>query len=187
MALNSTGSDMLLLLLLSGPVAVGKSAIAWELIERHGFQIIRSGAYLAELVAREGRQGNRRVLQQFGDALDEQTDYRWLVDDVTTPALQANPHQVRWLLDSVRKKRQIEHFRMRFERSVFHVHLTAMEPILRDRYRHRLSEGAEYVGDTAYGAVIAHPNEICARGLIAIADFVLDVSEILARRRQRRF
>src|SRR5437763_10116915 len=39
MALNSTGSDMLLLLLLSGPVAVGKSAIAWELIERHGFRL----------------------------------------------------------------------------------------------------------------------------------------------------
>jgi hypothetical protein len=177
MDLNSIGSDMPLLLLLSGPVAVGKSSIAHELVERHGFQIIRSGAYLAEVAAREGRQGSREALQQLGDALDQQTDYRWLIDDVTAAALHANPSHVRWLLDSVRKKRQVEHFRIRFERSVFHVHLTAMEAILRDRYRRRLSAGAEYVGDTAYEAAIAHPNETCARGLITIADFVVDISQ----------
>jgi hypothetical protein len=181
MALNLTGSDMdmPLLLLISGPVAVGKSAIACELVDRHGFQIIRSGAYLAELAARDGRQASRVALQQLGDALDEQTDYRWLIDDVTGVALHANPDHMRWLLDCVRKKRQVEHFRTRFNKSVVHVHLTAMEPILRDRYMRRLSAGAEYIGDTAYEAAIAHPNEICARALIAIADFVLDVSQVL--------
>jgi len=168
---------MPLLLLLSGPIAVGKSAIARELVEVHSFQTIRSGAYLAELAARLGRQISRAALQQLGDTMDEQTDYRWLIDNVAVAAVEANPRHERWLLDSVRKRRQVDHFRARFPDSIFHVHLTAAEHVLRERYTRRLSAGAEYSGDTSYETAVAHPNELAAHSLIDIADVILDVSQ----------
>jgi hypothetical protein len=179
MALNLTGSDTPLLLLLSGPVAVGKSAIAGELVQAHGFQSIRTGAYLARLAKQQGKDSSRTALQELGDELDNQTDYRWLVDDVAVLALQVDPKQSRWLLDCVRKRRQVEHFRTRYGSSIFHIHLIAAELLLQARYQHRLSAGIEYTGNTSYQAAIAHPNEISARGLNEIADAIVDVSQSL--------
>ena len=171
---------MTFLVLLSGPVAVGKSAVARELIAGHRFQSIRSGSYLAGLAVQQGHDRSRAALQKLGDELDKKTDYRWLIDEVTIAALQQNPSHVRWLLDSVRKKRQIEHFRTQFEDSVFHVHLTAPKSVLPERYTRRLSAGGEYSGNTSYDAAIAHPNETSARSLIDIADLVIDVSQTLS-------
>jgi cytidylate kinase len=172
---------MLVCVLLSGPVAGGKSAVARELVERHGFQSIRSGAYLASLASRRGLGTSRTILQRLGDELDQETDYRWLIDDVAVPALETTSDRSHWLLDSVRKRRQVEHFRARFQRSVLHAHLTAPEQILRARYVSRMAAGAEYTGNTAYETAIAHPNEISARSLIDIADIVLDASVMSAR------
>ena len=194
MASSLIGSDILLLLLLSGPIAVGKSAVARELVENHAFKSIRSGAYLKELAAGQGANNSRAALQQLGDKMDEKTDYRWLVDDVAVTAVNSNPRQVRWLVDSVRKKRQVDHFRTQFGRSVLHVHLVASEAVLRERYTRRLSTGGGAGDDTSYENAIAHTNETSARALIDIADIVIDAAQtapakaaktILIRSRQR--
>lgn len=169
-----------LILLLSGPVAVGKSTLASHLVGDHGFRTIRSGKYLQALALQAGSDTSRVALQRLGDNLDEQTDYAWLINDVAAPQIDGAPEQARWLLDSVRKERQVEHFRRRFAGDVLHVHLTAAEDVLRTRYGARLAAGAEYEGGTPYEDAVEHPNEVASRGLINIADLVVDTGGPLA-------
>jgi gluconate kinase len=165
------------LLLLSGPTAVGKSGVANALIEYHGFLSIKSSTYLTALAKQQGLEVNRSNLQQIGDDLDDKTDYRWLIDAVATPTIASQPKHTSWLLDSVRKRRQVDHFRDHFGRSVFHVHLNAAESVIKQRYIARLAAGGER-GNVSYETTKQHPNEISSRGLIEIADFVLDLEHM---------
>jgi gluconate kinase len=165
---------MKLLLLLSGPVAVGKSGVANALIKDHGFASIKSSAYLRAQAASDGLSESRTNLQRTGDRLDDETDFKWLIDNVAAPAITANPDNDWWLLDSVRKKRQVDHFRDHFGKSVFHVHLVASESIIEARYNRRLLAGGE-TGNVTYAATIAHANELSSRSLIDIADFVVNL------------
>lgn len=78
---------MKLLLLLSGPVAVGKSSVANALIKDHAFTNIKSSTYLRAQVASDGLNESRTNLQKTGDRLDDETDFKWLIDDVAAPAI----------------------------------------------------------------------------------------------------
>ena len=166
---------MKLLLLLSGPVAVGKSGVANALIKSHGFASIKSSSYLRAQLAANGLADSRTNLQEMGDRLDNESRFKWLIDKVAAPAIAANPDHTRWLLDSVRKKPQVDHFRNYFGRAVFHVHLIAPEPIIEARYTARLLSGSES-GNVAYADAIAHSNEISARSLADIADLLVDLA-----------
>lgn len=156
-------------LLLSGPVSVGKTTLRDLLMSHHGFGAIRSSAYLREVAARQAGGTGRLDLQELGDALDLQTGYRWVVDSVARPAMAAEPGRKRWLFDSVRKKRQVEHFRAAFGAAAFHLHLDAPEDVLRARYEQRLLEQGEPV-EGAYDRAVTHDNEQQSRGLIHLAD-----------------
>jgi len=168
------------LLLLSGAIGSGKTEVAKELIRAFQFVKIASSGYLTSLIPPDElkeRDERRRQLQELGDRLDVETGYRWIVDPVAIQAIQGTPSTENWLIDAVRKKRQVELFRERFGSVVRHVHLTASEEVLRSRY-------AEKGGD--YDAAIAHPNEVNARSLQKLADLVLDTSaakaELLAQK-----
>jgi adenylosuccinate synthase len=110
-----------------------------------------------------------------GDLLDAETDYRWLLDDVSKPAIVSTFGKRRWVVDAVRKDRQVSHFRDEFGHTVDHVHLFASEEVLRARYEHRQQSGDDYVGDVPYEKAIQHPNEVSARSLIEIADHAIDI------------
>lgn len=169
--------DKRVIVLLSGPVAVGKSTLGRQLVEDHEFRTIRSGKHLQALAQQAGADTSRVALQRLGDALDERTDYAWLINDVAAPQIDSAPEHARWLLDSVRKERQVEHFRNCFATDVLHVHLTAPEDVLRARYEARLAGGSEYEGGTPYGVAVTHPNEMASRALIKIADLVVDAND----------
>ncbi len=166
------------LVLFSGALAVGKSTVANVLIAEHGFESIRSGAYLRSLANGRSIDINRTNLQQLGDSLDAETDFLWIVENVAVPLLDAKPQQTLWLLDSVRKKRQVEHFRARFGDDVHHIHFVADEVTLRQRYEARIAQGGAYEGGVPYDAAVIHPNEISSRSLIELADVVIDLSAI---------
>lgn len=158
------------LLLLSGAIGSGKTEVATELIEKSDFVKITSSGYLSSLITPEElKDGDerRRQLQELGDHLDDETGYRWIVDPVAIRAIQGSPGTKNWLVDAVRKKRQVELFRERFGSLVRHVHLTAPEEVLRLRYAKKGSD---------YDVVIAHPNEVNARSLEDLADLVFDTS-----------
>ncbi len=168
---------MKLLLLLSGPVAVGKSTIARVLTEAEQFRTLTTGSFLRARAAALGGPASRADLQALGDALDAETDYRWVVDAVAIPTFQNNPDQDRWLLDSVRKRQQVEHFRKAFPSTILHAHLRASEAVLESRYIERLSVGGEYEGHTPYDVAKNNPNELSARSLGEIADLTIDLTE----------
>lgn len=158
------------ILLLSGAIGAGKTSVANAFLESFCFEKVSSSAYLrsyfTEVGLKNGDEG-RLQLQELGDRLDIETDFLWVIDPVTVDAISKNPLISRWLVDAVRKKKQVEHFRTRFRTRVRHVHLTAHEDVLRSRQANR-------AGD--YDKAIAHSNEVSARRLRSIADLVIDTS-----------
>lgn len=163
------------ILLLSGPIAVGKTSVAELLVVQHGFERIRSGIFLQSKAQELGLPQDRTILQELGDKLDNQTDYKWIVDEIAIPAVQNKPTQRRWLIDSVRKTRQVENFRSAFSGSVVHIHLVADESTLKQRYITRVAAGEDYLGNIPYEKAIEHPNEIASREMQNFADLVVNI------------
>lgn len=125
------------------------------------------------LASKQGQDESRTCLQNLGDRLDKETDYRWVLDAVARPAIAAEPSKLHWLIDAVRKRRQVEHFREAYGRLVLHVHLNAPEEVLQQRYGARLLKVEDA---TPYDVAIQHENEIASRDLVHIADLILDAS-----------
>lgn len=161
------------LLLLSGPVASGKTEIAKHLIQHHSFKEFKSSAFLKELAAKENIEPTRFNLQEIGDNLDTQTDYFWIVEQAIR-SLEEAPENKLWLIDSVRKKRQIEHFRNAENAKVIHAHVYAPESILETRYK--LRQSSHNIAE--YENAIQHTNEISARALFSVAELLLDTSTL---------
>lgn len=165
-----------IIVLLSGPVAVGKTTVADALIVAEQYKRLRSGAFLSQRAKEQELPVTRTGLQELGDRLDLETDYRWLIEQVAVPAIEQSPGERRWLVDAVRKLRQVEHFRSRFGSAVLHLHLTAPEKVLQERYERRQREGNDYTGGIPYAAAVQHPNETAARSLQRVADLLIDVT-----------
>lgn len=158
------------IVLLSGPFKVGKSTVTGELVDRFGFFKISSSDYLRSLTPGLQQLDIAQVrlrLQEKGDELDRQTDFRWVVDPVATTAVSSAPHTSAWLFDAVRKHRQVNHFREEFGSAIEHIHLIAPEATLQER---------SGLSDAAYRSAIAHSNEVNSRALIEIADRVFDTT-----------
>lgn len=158
------------IVLFSGPFKVGKSTVTGELFQQFGYSKISSSDYLRSLTPGLEQLDIAQVrlrLQEKGDELDRQTDFCWVVDPVATSVIANAPKVSAWLFDSVRKRRQVEHFRERFGSAVIHIHLTAPDDVLRTR---------SGLSETAYTAAISHSNEVNARSLGNIADQVFDTT-----------
>src|SRR5690554_2720589 len=105
--LSSTGSNVGALVLLSGPIGVGKSSLAKQLVANHKFIQVGTSAYLTSRARQQKLPVTRTTLQDIGDELDAATDYKWIVDEVAHPALKSLADSLRVLVDSVRKEGQV--------------------------------------------------------------------------------
>lgn len=164
---------------LSGPVASGKSALADQFVRR--FQAYRLST--REILLERGVANDRGALMEEGNRLDQETDGAWVRDG----AVQAENSSAKGLpvllIDAVRKKTQILHLREHFGGRFVHVHVTAPDAVLEERYKAR---GA--TGDAAktYAEVRAEATEKAVHELAAVADVVLnthrcDPESLLAR------
>ena len=167
-----------MILLLSGPAGVGKTTICQNLIDRYNFKLIKSSDYLKKIAKQRSMVVSRENLQAIGDSLDNETDCSWLVNEVVVPWLNRNSEHSRWIIDSVRKKRQVEHFSAKFGDGSQHVHITAEERIVRQRFEMRRSEDEYRQYERTYDEHVLHPNEVSSRSLRLAADYVIDYSEI---------
>ncbi|RZS81222.1 AAA family ATPase [Pigmentiphaga kullae] len=167
---------MKILLLLSGPSAVGKTTISSALQDAYRFSKVSTSTHLKSVALEKGLIPSKSTLQELGDELDKQTDFAWVANDVATPAFANAVGNERWLLDSVRKRRQVEIFRERYGDAVFHLHLYAPENVLRERYEARARAGTSDEEITPYEQAITHPNEMAARCLREIADKSFDTN-----------
>ncbi|MCK9743910.1 ATP-binding protein [Pseudomonas syringae] len=158
------------LILLSGPIAAGKSTISKMLISKFGFKGLSSGDYLRALLDSANLPKTRERLQELGDRLDLETNYEWLAEKVTTEAV-AHESQKKWIIDSVRKPQQITSHRKLFGKAVIHVHIIASPNILKDRYLARTNST-----EIEYLAAKMHPNEISSEELDKNANLTFDTS-----------
>lgn len=162
------------ILLISGPLAVGKTSVREQLVAKHEYSAIQSSSYLRELAAMKGIALERSNLQMLGDSLDLETQFGWVVSNVALPQIQAKPKQKLWIFDAVRKPEQVSLFRDQFGASVRHVHFTSPEPILKKRYDSR----ARSDDSVSYEDAISHPNEYSSRSLSQIADRIISLEEL---------
>ena len=167
------------ILLVSGPIAVGKSSVMQVLIQNYFFQKISSGSFLIKMLEKNNKPISRLQLIELGDQLDNETDYLWVVTEVAMPAIKYSPDQNRWLFDSVRKRKQVCHFRSNFPNKIYHVHLTADDQVLSDRYALRKGESDEII---CYNDAINTENEKEARSLGEVSDLIIDNSEVTPER-----
>lgn len=162
------------MVLLSGAVGAGKTSVAGLLEKEHGFSRVSTSGHLKEIAAQRGMLVNRVTMQDLGDQQDIETDFTWPIT-VALAQMIGKPGK-RWLLDAVRKRRQVHHFRERMAGSILHVHLHAPEEVLRSRYQARQAAGDEYGDPSPYDEFVQRPNEIESRSLADIADLCFDTS-----------
>ena len=79
------------LLLLSGAICAGKSAVAKALGNLAGFHKIGSSDYLRAYGRERFPAESRHELQELGDLLDHETDFQWLGKLRFCPAVEAKP------------------------------------------------------------------------------------------------
>lgn len=162
------------IVVLSGPVASGKSELAQALAVKFGADHVST----RELMNAHARNDNvillqeRQALQQYGEDLDRRTDGRWVAD-----ALAAKHERLGLdgliVVDSIRIPNQLRHIHEAFGRDVVHVHLTAPVGVLADRYVSRGdASGIAELG--SYTQVQADPTESGVEELGTEADVVID-------------
>jgi adenylosuccinate synthase len=159
-----------LILILSGPIASGKSNLSRDLSERFGFAVLKTNELLKELAQSESEE-TRKSLQTFGRALDLSTNGAWVRDGLIKFA-ENLPDDAKVIVDSARIAEQIEAIRSAFGLRVLHVHLTAPPEILERRFNKRKKK--RFKENLSYAQVKKDPTERQVETLRAIADVVID-------------
>lgn len=153
-------------LLLSGPIASGKTTLARLLADRFGFCFVSTRGLLRAPVG-----GHRWFLQAAGAAMDKSTGGRWVADGLGQLRRQCST-DVSFVVDSVRTPDQIWWIREFWGESVKHVHLIADGNVLTNRYSSRV-EGY------AYWDVIGNPVEQGVNVLAGPAGLVVDTGHLI--------
>src|SRR5258708_29117 len=160
------------IVLLSGPVGAGKSALAQQLVDRYGATILKTRALIAKI--RPDVAATRTALQRAGEALDKIDHGAWLATSLAQfveerPRGQAVQHI--FVVDSVRILGQIEAVRKGFSPEVVHhIHLTAAGSELAKRFASRKSSFSE---PASYEALRESKTERDIEKLVDVADVVV--------------
>ena len=163
------------IILLSGPVASGKSTLSSQLIDRFGMTAVSTRHLLEQRLQRQRRSGPaRRNLQTAGDNLDRRTGGRWVLEGLVRE-LQDHSKDATVLVDCVRIPKQIEAIRDAYGPSVTHIHLTAPIEVLKYRYEQRASK-TEGANPLPYEEVRQNKTERNVNNLKHTADVVIDTN-----------
>ena len=159
------------IILLSGPVASGKSMVASELSDRFHMKLLRTSDLLRAMMTGSEVLG-RTALQDQGDELDRRTKGMWVLDSLHQ-MLQGEATSTHVVVDSVKIREQIDAIRDSYGPSVTHVHMTAPLDVLTSRYESRESSPAQ-AERLSYQDVRLNQTESLVDGLSEIADVVID-------------
>ncbi len=163
------------IVLLSGEIGSGKSTLCSYLEQRFGFHVLKTKLVMEQLALERSRKGidpNRTAMQSFGQRLDRQTKGRW-VETALTKLLRMIPNTSSGVVvDAVRIRDQIRIIRRAYGYSVAHVHLTASDVALAERYKRRTDSGLREL--SKYSEVKKSKTEAAVHKLAEIADIVID-------------
>ena len=165
---------MRLLIVLSGPIGVGKTSFGTQLIDVYGATRISTRRWM-----QKNREiaDDRHALQLAGEELDRQTGGSWVADAVAEAEAESSKDAI-LLLDSARIVGQIDALRARWGDKVHHVHLHANDAELERRYLARPLELKEF---PTYAQVRENATEASVGELRTIADVVLDTDSVPPR------
>ena len=156
------------IILLSGPVNSGKTTLAGSLQQRYSFAHFKT--HDAIKAQRPKVDEERGAMQSAGEWLDKSTNGRWVADAVAREAIDLDDNAV-IIVDAVRIKEQVDGLREAFGKRVVHVHLTAPDAVLADRYSTRKSRIKEF---KTYAEVKRNKTESQVDDLKQYADIVID-------------
>lgn len=167
---------------LSGPVAAGKSTLALALTDQYGADRLRTQRLLRDIAEQRGTSlpSSRGALQDFGDALDDESGGGWLADAVLAHADGSTAAMI--VVDAVRTLDQLEALRDRFVH-VDHLHVYAPRHILDSRYQQRDSEFQEFstYDEVAANATESHIGDLRGDAEVAIDTDRCDKGDVLIR------
>ncbi|WP_247804126.1 adenylosuccinate synthetase [Bradyrhizobium sp. 191] len=153
------------IIVISGPVAVGKSALADELLQRFSSHRIST----RQLLIDTGCPNERDALIEAGKRLDAETEGRWVRDGIARYVAEHERKDV-ILVDAVRTAPQIAHLRETYRERLVHAHVTAPFEVIKKRYEDR---GSTADTGMTYDQVRADPTEAGVWSLEATADRVV--------------
>jgi adenylosuccinate synthase len=160
------------LILLSGPIASGKTSLAKDLARQVSTEHISTSSLIS---AEAGRDLDRGGLQRRGlDATFQGAD--WIIDAVRQVTDSSRAGSV-VVVDAVRTLEQVRALRLASagEWRVLHVHLHGEGSELADRHQARRRED-----DMAWDRAMRSPTETAAQMLEAEADVVIDTTRVTA-------
>lgn len=165
------------IVLLSGGVSAGKTTLSSELQAQFGFSVLKTKEVICQLAAKKLRreiEPTRRALQQFGQKLDRETSGKWVRDALTKSLRRNDGPRHRIVVDAVRILDQVRAIRQAYGFSVVHIHLSAPEEVLAERYNNRVTSGIREL--SSYQAVRRNKTEEKVSELEAAADVVIDTA-----------
>ena len=123
---------MTLVVVLSGPIAAGKTTLAWQLRDAYGAVVFGTRQLL---LAHLGPGAGRANLQRLGETLDRETSGMWVADALNAELVQRGDVPI-IVVDACRVREQVDAIRSAFSR-VYHIHLTAPARVREARYSRR--------------------------------------------------
>ena len=128
---------MRLVIAMSGPIAVGKSAFIAEFLKRIKGVRVSTRDLILSL---RNVPSERGPLQEAGDSLDRETNGKWVADALAARVKNLGDDSVT-IVDSVRIAKQVDHLRVAYVEKVKHLHLTASLEVLTQRFMDRKKKG----------------------------------------------
>ena len=155
------------IVVLSGPTGVGKTTLAYELVQRIGALHVSTSSLILSI--RPTLTPGRQPLQQAGNNLDKETNFRWIADEVSQ--LERDFPGRSLVVDAARKPGQVLALREQTSGNLTHVHLEASYDHL--VYRHSLRARDIDTGQ-AYDVLVKDVSESYQSELAEISDLILD-------------
>lgn len=155
------------IIVLSGPTGVGKTTLAFELVQLIGALHVSTSSLISSI--RTALPPGRVSLQQAGNSLDEETGFRWIATEVSKLEREFPGRSL--VVDAVRKPQQVLALREQATLSLTHVHLEAGYDHL--VHRHSLRSRDIDTGQ-AYEVLAKDVSESYQSELATISDLTLD-------------
>lgn len=168
------------IVILSGPICSGKSALANALAKK--FELLHFKS--TDLVRENKRSGpiDREALQRHGRKLDKTRGSNWLCDEISK---KLKGKRRGFILDSARTREQINAFRDTYQRKVIHVHLFASNDACKERWEAKPykneGRGVTCYEDTQRDAIERNINSLKESADITIDTERCDKSDVLER------
>lgn len=169
------------IVVLSGPIASGKTLLAVSLCDRFRGVRFSTRELLQEHIGR--RTPTRGGLQKAGRQLDEETDGRWLSEALSTRIAENAEYDLA-VIDSVRVEGQVRWLREAFGRRVVHIHLTSSPEMRAQRFEARRARSD--VKEPSFEKASKDPTEAAVEHLAGQADVWIETDrsapqDVLAR------